>query len=276
VIPVVAALATQHGKELLFAPSLATIGISVVVAPVNTDEFGTFSGEVERVGSAEQIVEQKARSAAATTGLTIGLASEGSFGPHPQAPFVLIDTELVAYVDVATDHLIIEGATNISSVPRAQAVAQADHVADLKIAQLFPEQAAIIVIEESKTKIRTVIAKEVRDLPSLEEAIREAFQRGSGAVIVEPDLRAHCCPDRRKVIQKAVDQLTRRLAQRCPSCNAPGLGTLRKIPGLPCQLCELPTTQTAADVIGCTRCGYEHTSFCTNQADPTFCDRCNP
>lgn len=96
-----AALATRHGKEAIFAPALARLGVEVIAAPIDTDAFGTFSGEIEREGSPLEVVERKARAAAEATGLTVGLASEGSFGTHPTVPFSIIDTELVVWVDTA-------------------------------------------------------------------------------------------------------------------------------------------------------------------------------
>jgi hypothetical protein len=56
-----AALATKHGKESIFSPAFAEIGILVSVAVIDTDQFGTFSGEIERQGSPRETAERKAR-----------------------------------------------------------------------------------------------------------------------------------------------------------------------------------------------------------------------
>ena len=45
------ALGTMHGKEAVIAPPLAALGVTVVLAEVETDRFGTFSGDVPRAGS---------------------------------------------------------------------------------------------------------------------------------------------------------------------------------------------------------------------------------
>ena len=225
-----AALATKHGKEAIFQPAFATINISVVVTDINTDLFGTFAGEVEREGSARDTAERKARAAIDASGLPIGLASEGSFGPHPATPFLLADTETVVYVDRDEHYSVFETAGAISSVD----------------------------------KLRDVVAG------ALEES------SAMSSVIVEPDLRAHYCPDRQKVIQVAVDRLIKRLQVNCPSCDARGFGPVRTIPGLRCAMCDLPTTRTAVDVLGCARCEFETEIARAGTADPTFCDRCNP
>ena len=267
-----AALATRHGTESIFRPALARIGIEVVVASIDTDRFGTFSGEIERVGSPIEVVERKARAAAEATGLTAGLASEGSFGTHPTVPYAIVDTELVAWVDTSVDHVVIERATAISSVPARATIEDPDRCADLRITGSFPDQAAIVVIDRDGA--RTVVAKDIRNT----DALRAAVERGlaSGPVLVEPDLRAHCCPERRTVIAAAVERLADRLARPCPECDAPGFGAERTVPGLPCALCGLPTTRPRADVLECGRCGHLRTEERPGAADPGHCDRCNP
>jgi hypothetical protein len=67
-----------------------------------------------------------------------------------------------------------------------------------------------------------------------------------------------------------------RLRVTCPECNAAGFGPVRTTPGLRCELCGLPTSLPALDVMGCSRCGFETEIARTGEADPTFCDRCNP
>ncbi len=51
--------ATKHGKEELLKPLLAELGMDCIAIPVNTDEFGTFSGEVERTGSVRETLRKK-------------------------------------------------------------------------------------------------------------------------------------------------------------------------------------------------------------------------
>lgn len=269
-----AALATKHGKEALFGPPLAAIGWATLVAPFDTDLLGTFSGEIARTGAPRDVVEAKARAGADALGVTYGLASEGSFGTHPTVPFGLVDEELVAWVDTSCDHVVVERATAISTVPPAATVASPDEVLSLRVASTFPEQAAIVVHEDDG--VRLVIDKGITDVESLQRSVEDALARPGGRVVVEPDLRAHLCPDRRAVITTAVERLAVRLGTRCSECGAPGTGPVRTRPGLPCGLCGLPTTCIASDVIGCTRCGHEFERARTGVADPTHCDRCNP
>ncbi|MBU6330756.1 MAG: hypothetical protein KGR18_12495, partial [Acidobacteria bacterium] len=262
-----------------FAPRLAAIGIDVQVSPVDTDAFGTFAGEIDRSGTARAVVEAKARTAIEQSGLAFGLASEGSFGPHPVIPLAQLDTELVVWVDAATDRTILEGVSEFSHVP-GPVVLEAppvDRSTDLlPIMTGLAEQAAIVCIQPPDAVRRIVVAKAIGDPESLWRAIDEAFAHDAGPVVVEPDLRAHLCPDRRRVIAAAIDRLVVRLSSRCPQCEAVGFGRLRTVPGLACALCELPTTEIAVIVDGCEVCGHECSTERTGRADPTHCDRCNP
>lgn len=84
-----AVIGTMHGKEAVIGPRLSALGLtSLVPENFDTDRFGTFTGEVKRVGTQLEAARQKARAAMAATGAPIGVASEGSFGPHPAIPFL--------------------------------------------------------------------------------------------------------------------------------------------------------------------------------------------
>lgn len=85
-----AVLTTMHGKEAVIAPVLRErLSLTVVTASaVDTDALGTFSGKVPRTGTMLEVAIAKARLGMAQSGLAIGMASEGSYGPHPHVPFM--------------------------------------------------------------------------------------------------------------------------------------------------------------------------------------------
>ncbi|NHB77752.1 hypothetical protein [Rhodobacter calidifons] len=57
------ALGTMHGKAAAIAPPLARLGIAVVVPEgLDTDRFGTFTGEVPRAGGMVEAARAKALS----------------------------------------------------------------------------------------------------------------------------------------------------------------------------------------------------------------------
>jgi hypothetical protein len=108
-----AVLATMHGKEAAIAPVLFhRLGLVVDTAPaLDTDVLGTFTGEIPRVGNIREAAIAKARLGMTATGSPIGIASEGSYGPHPHIPFMAAGVELMVLVDdtrsiVVSEHLV--------------------------------------------------------------------------------------------------------------------------------------------------------------------------
>ncbi len=97
-----AVLVTMHGKERVVAPLLLrALGLRVRLTPgIDTDRFGTFSRDIERTGS--QLDAARAKIAAAfeiSPGARVAVASEGSFGPHPQIPFMPLAHKSVVMKD---------------------------------------------------------------------------------------------------------------------------------------------------------------------------------
>ncbi|MFS8822747.1 hypothetical protein NW810_08880, partial [Synechococcus sp. W60.2] len=85
----VAYLATLHRKEQVIGPLLAHhLGIQVQVIPLDTDQLGTFSRERPRPGDPIHTLRLKIERARQAHPASLVLASEGSFGPHPQIPWI--------------------------------------------------------------------------------------------------------------------------------------------------------------------------------------------
>lgn len=95
------ALSTTHGKERLLArPLRVAPGLEILVPPdLDTDALGAFTGEVARVGTPLEVARRKSRLGIVAGSLPLGLASEGSVGPHPAIPFLPIDHELLLFID---------------------------------------------------------------------------------------------------------------------------------------------------------------------------------
>jgi hypothetical protein len=95
------ALLTQHGKEQVVAPVLEThLGCKVEhVTGFDTDQLGTFTRNVPRRGTQLEAARQKARKAIELSGLSVGMASEGSFGPDPFLGMLAWNVELLVWMD---------------------------------------------------------------------------------------------------------------------------------------------------------------------------------
>lgn len=265
------ALGTMHGKEAVIAPPLAALGVTVVLAEVETDRFGTFSGEVARTGSMIEAARAKAQAAIAATGLPVGLASEGAYGPHPHFSFLPFGRELLVWLDIRTGQEVVEMTTDM------QPSYDQETVVDLAAAEAFltrigfPETA--VIVQPAITA--PPLAKGVTDRASFIAALDHAFRLG-GSAHLQTDMRAHMNPRRMSVIAGLAQRLALRLAVPCPSCAAPGFGRLRSLPGLPCRDCGAATGLVAAEVLGCTACGAEQSVPREGLADPAHCPSCNP
>lgn len=99
------ALLTQHGKEAVIAPVLDTaLGCRVErVSDFDTDTLGTFTRDIPRAGSQIEAARRKARIGMELSGLPLGLASEGSFGPDPMAGLFPWNVEVLLFIDDERD-----------------------------------------------------------------------------------------------------------------------------------------------------------------------------
>lgn len=270
-LPDRAALGTMHGKAAAIAPPLAALGITLVVPPIDTDAFGTFTAETPRNGSMEQAARAKARAAHAATGLPHALASEGAYGPHPYLPFTPLGQELLLWHDARTGRDIIERTRDTQPVYDQHDARTADDAAPFLARIGFP--ATGVIVAPSATL--PPVAKGIRDGDELAAAIARATAI-TGQAFLQTDMRAHMNPRRMQIIAALAERLATRLATPCPSCGAAGWGLLVTEPGLPCGTCDTPTRLPAFDIHGCTGCGTTDRRARPGAADPAHCPTCNP
>jgi hypothetical protein len=272
------ALATRHGKQRALAlPFRWGLGATLELCAVDTDQLGTFSGEIPRFAEAAATCEAKARLGLEASGLPFGLASEASFGPHPAMPMLPVGQELLVFVDQERNLCVLEQRlewrTNYSHTllePDGQLEPWLDQV-------IFPSHA---VIARPATPQAGVLFKGLHSRDALAEAIRSCRAADpDGRVWLETDMRAHCNPTRMRSIRRLGSALVRRLRNPCPVCGSPGWGLLDTQPGLPCSDCGTATELTLSEIWGCQQCDArrEHPRRDGRiQADPGQCPWCNP
>lgn len=271
------ALGTMHGKAAVIAPPLAALGIEVVVpGGLDTDRFGTFSGEVARSGTMEEAARAKARLAIQMTGLPVGIASEGAYGPHPAIPFLALGQEMILWHEAATGREIVEMQRDDRPVFDQARISSVDEVEAFLIRVRFPG-VALVVAEDGAAR---PIAKGLVDTRSVEQAVAAALTLSdSGRAVVMTDMRAHMNPRRMAVIGELSGRLAARLACPCPTCGAAGWGRVRLEAGLPCGDCGTATGLIRTEILGCTACGAEVAQpfpGAPDWADPGQCPICNP
>lgn len=250
------------------------LGVDVRSVDVDTDALGTFSGEIERVGTMFDVAVAKARLGMAASSCSIGLASEGSIAPPPDLPWLIRDLELVVLVDDERKLAIGELASSFDIVTVSDVVTPADDLGPLVARADFPRHALIV---RPSVRVDDFVVKGIRSWEELTSSVVVAAERSAdGRAHVETDLRAHMCPSRRPTIAEASRKLARRMACRCPRCESPGWGAIRFEAGATCSVCGAETSVIRHEVMGCASCTHEERIEIRAAVDPSRCSWCNP
>lgn len=267
-------MATKHDKGRLVAPHFdGILSMKVEEVLVDTDLLGTFSGEIERVGTPLETAIKKAKLGIEKSGNPFGVASEGSVGPDPFVPFIKANIETMVFVDDELDIQIHESFKSNEITAFTTTTLKNDLGSFLQKAD-FPNHAIIVRPHKG-----VGAHKGIRDLRSLEKAITAARDQSSdGEAIIESDLRAMCSPSRQKNISATALKLVERLSRTCPECQSPGWGLKSYIRGVECAECgELSIDAIKQEVIGCVKCEYTLNGAVINLTlDPARCMSCNP
>lgn len=283
-----AALATMHGKEIAIVPAMhAHLGLKVVTPPhLDTDALGTFTGEIPRVGTMREIAIRKARLGMRASGLSIGIASEGSFGPHPVVPFLRAGMELMVLVDDKRDLIIVESLVADEITHEEIVVASASELELFLPRARFPTHALVVgpnLTASPWWKLHPEHASPHKGIVT-SDALVDAVARAArisedGRARVSTDLRAHMNPTRMRAIARLASLLAARIATECPECDAPGFGGVGPAPGLPCRDCGEESITPRGDILRCVACEHEREERrlpIRESADPGECPRCNP
>jgi hypothetical protein len=270
-------IASMHQKEAVLSPLLEKhLDVEIVLtSDLNTDDFGTFSGEKERALDQVATARKKCELAMDISGCDLAIASEGSFGAHPEIFFLPCDEEILLLYDkknkleIIASHRSSEtnyGGSDIQSIAELLTFAQ-------KVG--FPSHG--LILKDAATNF----SKVVKGIINEENLIKEAnkFLQSHGRFYVETDMRAMYNPSRMKVIESTAVKLIEKINSACPICKAPGFGVDSIKLGLPCSLCSTPTNSILSAIYQCLKCGHtESKDFPSGKKteDPMYCDHCNP
>lgn len=270
-------IATKHKKETVIAPLLEKhLGVLCFVPDnFDTDLLGTFTGEIERKEDALTTVRQKCLLAMEQTNCDLGIASEGSFGPHPTIFMAHADDEFLLFIDKKNNLEIIVRELSLDTNFNATTVNCFQNLVNLVKTVGFPEHAVILKIAEKEV---TSVVKGIQSWELLEESFH-TLSADNSLVVAETDMRAMYNPTRMKVIEKATQKLVDKIKSSCPQCNTPGFGIVNVKSGLPCEWCGSPTNSTKSHIYQCQKCNFEQEKMFPNEKkteDPMYCDYCNP
>jgi hypothetical protein len=270
-------IATRHNKEQVIAPLFTkAFGVTCeVVNNLNTDQFGTFSGEINREGSPLDTARKKALAALQESEATLAIASEGSFGSHPSLFFIPTDEELLLFIDLKENLEIVGWHITEKTNYAHKMIATLEELRDFIKQVGFPDHGIIIKWWREKTNEK--VNKGPFSVQQLENEVQELLADGY-IVQAETDMRALHNPTRMLAIEQATIDLIERIKSQCPKCQTPGFGTTSVISGLQCSLCRNPTRSIKSYMSSCLKCGYvEETQNREKEfEEPLYCDFCNP
>jgi hypothetical protein len=270
-------IATKHQKEAVIAPILAReLGLSAFVDErLDTDLLGTFSGEVERKLDPIATARQKCLMAMELSGCDLGVASEGSFGPHPSLFFVSANEEFLMLIDKQNDLEIVVREFSADTNFDGKEILDEEALFEFANQVGFPSHG--LILRRSSDDFGA-LHKGITDFDKL-KATYTAIVKTYGRVYVETDMRALYNPTRMRVIQKAAEKLVQKIKSTCPQCHTPGFGVTGAKRGLLCSLCGSSTNSVLSYLHVCARCNYVREEMYPNkrqEEDPMYCDHCNP
>lgn len=267
----------MHGKEKVISPLLEKQLNVKCIIPKNfdTDLFGTFTGEIERTLVPISTIRKKCLSAMNLFNCELGVASEGSFGPHPTLGFVNVDEELIIFIDKKNKIEVLARELSLKTNFDGQDVFSELELIDFAKRTKFPSHGLILKANQNK---KVEIFKDFKNINHLKSKFNY-LKKNKYSVSIETDMRAMNNPTRMRVIQIATKKLINKLKTNCPNCDTIGFEIVEAISGLPCQLCAMPTRSTLKHIYACKKCDFKKEKKYPHKKlteDPMYCDFCNP
>lgn len=270
-------IATKHKKESVIAPILEKeLGVCCFIdTAFDTDILGTFTGEIERALDPISTAREKCLRAMELNNCDLGVASEGSFGPHPSMFFVNADDEFLIFIDNKNGIEVIVRELSTSTNFNGRQIQNQRELLEFANQTEFPKHGLIL----RKSKDENIdIYKGITNVEVLKRTFEYLHSRYN-SVYVETDMRAMYNPTRMSVIEKATQKLVQKIKSTCPQCQMPGFGITEARKGLECNLCGSPTSSTLSYIYVCQHCKFTKEEMYPNKKtteDPAYCDYCNP
>ena len=270
-------IATKHHKEKVIAPIFEKeLGVSCFTDNTfDTDLLGTFTGEVERERDPISTAREKCLQAMKLNNCDLGVASEGSFGPHPSLFFVSADDEFLIFIDTTNNiEVVVRELSTSTNFNGKQIQSQEELISFAKVIG-FPEHG--LILRKSKDE-NLDIYKGITDIDTLKKSYKVLSSKYK-SIYAETDMRAMYNPTRMNVIREATKKLILKIKSTCPQCQIPGFGITDAKKGLECSLCGSPTNSILSYIYVCQHCQFTKEDMYPNKKtseDPSYCDNCNP
>ncbi|MFM7017306.1 DUF6671 family protein [Flavobacterium sp.] len=270
-------IATKHNKEKVIAPIFEKkLEVQCFVTNnFDTDELGTFSGEIERKDDAFTTLKKKCEIAMKANNCDLAIASEGSFGMHPSLFFAPADDELLLFIDAKNNIEVIAREISIDTNFNASELNNEEELFAFAEKSNFPSHGLILRPSKNNTND---IYKGITDRNELLNTFNKLINQ-YGSVYIETDMRASFNPKRMKVIENVAIKLVESIESKCPNCDFPGFSVSKVNTGLKCGWCNNPTKSTLSYSYKCKKCHFQKEELFPNNKtieDPAYCDFCNP
>ena len=270
-------VATRHMKERVIAPVLEfELGVHCIKAhDLNTDVFGTFTGEVERTDDPLSTLRKKCLTAMELAGTDLAVATEGSFGQHPYGLFSVAGDELMMLMDAKHQIELVVRECSTETNFSGKEIHSENELLLFAQKALFPSHALILRKDRNSHED---IFKGINQAHQLLETY-SLLSKKYESVFVETDMRAMNNPTRMRKIGELTRKLVADIRKACPQCNMPGFVITEKEPGLECENCMQATRTTKKHIYICKHCSYryeESDPLKKGKEEPTYCDYCNP
>jgi hypothetical protein len=267
----------KHKKEIVIGPLLEKeLGLIYFTdTGYDTDKLGTFTGEIERVLEPIAAARKKCLDGMLKNECELGIASEGSFGAHPQAHFVSSNEEWLIFIDKRNNIEIIVRELSTDTNFNAKLISTEQELLAFATLVKFPSHALIL---RKAANEKEDIYKGIQDYDELIKTF-DYLKNKYQSVYVETDMRAIYNPSRLRVIETTTKKLIQKINTTCPACHFPGFSVKKTKKGLTCNLCGSPTNSLLSVTWLCERCSFEKEDLYPNKKtteDPMYCDNCNP
>jgi hypothetical protein len=262
-------LSSKHHKGQILQPIFNELKVKLIENDgFDTDRFGTFCGETPRLEGPKITVREKCLAGMTYAKKRQGLASEGSFGPHPNSPFLSINEEWLIYIDL-DENLEVYGRSISMELCHEQLSYKDEQLNSFLSRIQFGAQA--LVLKDAHT--HAVIRKGIRTEAELSSLISQ-----HPTWLLETDLRAHLNPKRQLNILAAGKDLIQRMGSCCPQCSKPDFSVVSYSGQLPCSICQRPTHTHQFLEYNCSFCHFKLTKKRKDlrTEDPQYCHNCNP
>lgn len=268
-------VASRHDKAKAIArPMEKLLGVQLWSPPdLDTDQFGTFSGDVPRPGTPVEMLRAKIALCRSIFPNPIMVASEGAYTQHPFFPHLALAHEWMIWDDAASGFELIEHKSTITPYYYAAHLETGAPLETLLARCGWPRLALTL----HATDLNLPSYKGLRAKSEIEAAIAHLQSAGAQQIHLATDMRAHLHPPRQRTLRHLAARLARRVRTACPQCHRYGFGVRFTETGLACSDCNTPSKQHKARGVRCDYCDYRAYSWhASDQADPFYCTYCNP